>query len=210
MNIITRAEAKSLGLKRYFTGMACKRGHVAERFVNSARCVECNKVICNEWASKNSDVKSSIDRNYRDKNRDSISAYKKSWYLRNRGHVIEKSLHRSKSDPESARERRRAWKQRNPEYAAFSEGVRRARKLQAIPMWFGEFDELVWQEAAELVRTRELETGISWAADHMIPLAGRKVCGLHMAENCQVIPSVINLEKNNKMILTKRLEWLKY
>lgn len=39
--VITRAEAKRLGLKKYFTGVACKRGHVAERYVANWVCVDC-------------------------------------------------------------------------------------------------------------------------------------------------------------------------
>ena len=31
--LISCAEAKALGLKRYFTGKPCKHGHVAERWV---------------------------------------------------------------------------------------------------------------------------------------------------------------------------------
>lgn len=40
--IITRAEAKALGLKRYFTGNACKNGHVAEKYTNCSLCVVCS------------------------------------------------------------------------------------------------------------------------------------------------------------------------
>jgi hypothetical protein len=40
-NIISRAEARALGLKRYFTGEPCKRGHVAERGVSCPGCMEC-------------------------------------------------------------------------------------------------------------------------------------------------------------------------
>lgn len=39
--IITRDEAKASGLKRYFTGEPCKRGHVAERYVNNGQCCGC-------------------------------------------------------------------------------------------------------------------------------------------------------------------------
>ena len=39
--IISRAEARALGLKRYFTGEPCKRGHVAERGVSCPGCMEC-------------------------------------------------------------------------------------------------------------------------------------------------------------------------
>ena len=37
-----RSEAREKGLKRFFTGDPCKRGHVSERYVSSAGCVECH------------------------------------------------------------------------------------------------------------------------------------------------------------------------
>lgn len=40
--VITRAQAKALGLSRYFTGKPCKHGHVAERRIEG-KCVECVK-----------------------------------------------------------------------------------------------------------------------------------------------------------------------
>lgn len=39
--IISRAEAQARGLKRYFTGKPCKRGHTAERYVARKGCIEC-------------------------------------------------------------------------------------------------------------------------------------------------------------------------
>ncbi len=42
MEIVSRENAKRLGLKRYYTGKRCKYGHVAERWV-TGRCVECFK-----------------------------------------------------------------------------------------------------------------------------------------------------------------------
>jgi hypothetical protein len=40
---ITRTEAKKLGLKTYFTGHPCSRGHVSPRYVSCWACVECLK-----------------------------------------------------------------------------------------------------------------------------------------------------------------------
>jgi hypothetical protein len=39
--IISRADAKAAGLRKYFTGKPCKRGHVAEHYVTGP-CVVCN------------------------------------------------------------------------------------------------------------------------------------------------------------------------
>ena len=41
MQIISRAQAKALGLKRYFTGLFCKHGHIAERSVANRGCAQC-------------------------------------------------------------------------------------------------------------------------------------------------------------------------
>ncbi|EMX0849477.1 hypothetical protein AAF302_000683 [Pluralibacter gergoviae] len=41
MKIITRVEAATLGLKRYYTGKLCKHGHNSERWVHNGHCVEC-------------------------------------------------------------------------------------------------------------------------------------------------------------------------
>jgi hypothetical protein len=40
---ITKKDALTQGLKRYFTGVPCKRGHVSERMVSSAICLDCHR-----------------------------------------------------------------------------------------------------------------------------------------------------------------------
>jgi 5-methylcytosine-specific restriction endonuclease McrA len=49
MKIILFKEAKLLGVSRYFTGKPCKRGHVAERFVCSNKCMECRREDKRKW-----------------------------------------------------------------------------------------------------------------------------------------------------------------
>jgi hypothetical protein len=51
-NIIGRDEARALGLKRFFTGKPCKRGHIAERYIGSGRCVQCDRTLTREHARK--------------------------------------------------------------------------------------------------------------------------------------------------------------
>jgi hypothetical protein len=52
MQIISRAEAKAKGLNRYFTGKPCKHGHVAERKVFNATCVECERATIKKYREK--------------------------------------------------------------------------------------------------------------------------------------------------------------
>lgn len=42
MNIISKNEALAQGLKRYFTGRPCYRGHIAERLISNRKCLECH------------------------------------------------------------------------------------------------------------------------------------------------------------------------
>jgi 5-methylcytosine-specific restriction endonuclease McrA len=51
--IVTQAQARASGLSRYFTGRACKAGHVAERYVSSGGCVPCAVSFAASWRSAN-------------------------------------------------------------------------------------------------------------------------------------------------------------
>jgi hypothetical protein len=51
IRIISRKAARARGLRNYFTGEPCKRGHIAERAVSGC-CVECRRVRARErWAA---------------------------------------------------------------------------------------------------------------------------------------------------------------
>ncbi len=52
MTPVTRQHAIGRGLKRYFTGLACLRGHVAERYVLNGGCVECMRQAAEEQQRK--------------------------------------------------------------------------------------------------------------------------------------------------------------
>lgn len=67
--IRSRKEAKELGLTRYFTGHPCKHGHVAERDVINATCVECSL----GWKRRNAER---------------VLQYAKDWYYQNREHSL--------------------------------------------------------------------------------------------------------------------------
>jgi hypothetical protein len=75
---------------------------------------------------------------------------------------------------------------------------RRAAKLQAIPCWFSELDDFVLSEAYSHAKHLEELTGVKYHVDHIVPLQGNLVSGLHCADNIQVITATENLTKSNK------------
>ena len=175
---------------------------------------------------------------YSAENQDKRRASKARWSAKNPGYATrwrnanidaarEREARYRAENPEKARERAarnyaanpNKVRERNARYLQTPAGqasrrkrraTRRARELQAVPCWYGEFDDLVMTEAANLAAMRESATGFPWEVDHMIPLACRKACGLHCAENMQVIPARVNESKQNKFILTNPGEWLRH
>jgi hypothetical protein len=73
--------------------------------------------------------------------------------------------------------------------------TRRARKLNAVPLWA---DQFVIKEIYELAQLRTRMTGVAWHVDHIVPLQSKLVCGLHVEHNLRVILGAENLKKSNK------------
>ena len=64
-----------------------------------------------------------------------------------------------------------------------------------------EFTKLVTAEAHDLRKRRNEVFGFEWHVDHVLPLKGKNVCGLHIWSNLQVIPKVQNLRKGIQEVL---------
>lgn len=61
MDIISKEDAKSQQLSRFYTGIPCKHGHVGERFVRNGYCVKCTNELNVRWKKK-----TGYDKRFRD------------------------------------------------------------------------------------------------------------------------------------------------
>lgn len=73
----------------------------------------------------------------------------------------------------------------------------RAARIQRTPKWLTDND---LQRMKDLYTERELLSleGEEYHVDHIIPLQGKLVSGLHVPNNLQLIPAKENLQKYNK------------
>lgn len=135
---------------------------------------------------------------YTERNREKIAAYARAYAERNRSEVtarrrLARSLNR---DAILAQERQRRID--NPEIFRAYRARRRAVKLLAYLPFDADLFDLVEIEACDLACRREAATGFEWEVDHIVPLQGRAVCGLHTEHNLAVIPKRENRSKGNR------------
>ena len=69
--------------------------------------------------------------------------------------------------------------------------------MQATPPWLNYDHKQEIEFTYSLAKECELLTGDQYHVDHIVPLQGENVCGLHVPWNLQVLPADINLKKSN-------------
>ena len=75
--------------------------------------------------------------------------------------------------------------------------ARRLGKMQRTPLWLTDFDKLKIQCFYSVAAMLTRENKEPWHVDHIVPLQGKTVSGLHVANNLQVLPAKLNLAKAN-------------
>lgn len=213
MEIISKKEAKKLGLKNYFTGKPCSKGHLAERKVSCGNCILCQR---------------ENNKTYREQHKEKIQAYNKEYlkkyYAENKEKLLanqreywEKNKHRFSERQAEYREKNREQKRLSDrEYRVVHKEKfnlstanskkkkpakyialilrRRAKQRQSIPIWYDESAvDLIIQQRDELTESTKIIHNI----DHIVPVISDFVCGLHWHGNMQILTKSENSAKSN-------------
>lgn len=175
-----RAEAKRLGLSTYYTGKPCKYGHIAERVTANGTCKVCVVTISSKVRAKSKDVTKERNARYYADNAETLAVVNRTW---------------RKKNPERLKSIRDAhYKANRPAYTAAS-AKRKAAILMACPPWADhKAIAMVYAEAARI----STESGIPHDVDHIVPLQGKNVCGLHVHWNLSPLPASANRAKQNR------------
>lgn len=218
--ILSWSEAKNLGFVRYFTGKPCKRGHVSERFSSTGNCAQCladtrrrdraeNPDRYRQYSRKSSRQKRAnnperireLDRARYAANAEKMRERQRTARAENSDRYRELSRRRYAANPqawrqyftanrEKVRERMRKWHEKNPERRRTYQAARRAALLNATPAW------------ADLSAIAEFYANCQagMQVDHEIPLKGKYVCGLHVADNLRYLSPSENFSKRNLFV----------
>jgi hypothetical protein len=150
---------------------------------------------------------------YREKNKAKAYQRVKEWRAANPEKWKKQQQRYSKKHPDIIAVKSLRWKKANPERVAelsrknrlkhkarvlANKAKYRASKRNKTPIWVDKEHLWLIKQAYELAILRTKQFGFLWHVDHIIPLCGKKVSGLHVIENLQVIPGAENLLKNNK------------
>lgn len=205
----------------YLTGLPCKNGHVAERMTDTGSCTECRRE--GDRRRYALDPKKIIERkqeHYR-LNAEKIKERRRAKYAENpdKERIVarERSAEWRAANPDKVKAQsplKRAYKQANPEKSAALLAKRRAAKLLRTPKWLTKDDFWMMEQAYDLARLRSQMFGFEWHVDHIAPLQGEEVSGLHVPWNLRVIPWFENVSKGNRLLeacaaLKSPLDYLK-
>jgi hypothetical protein len=91
------------------------------------------------------------------------------------------------------------WRNENPDKNTAKTARYNAKKLKATPSWLTNEQKSQIESVYWLARLQQELTDEQYHVDHIVPLRGKTVCGLHVPWNLQVMSAKENMTKGNKL-----------
>jgi 5-methylcytosine-specific restriction endonuclease McrA len=213
--IVTRAEAKAAGDRFFFTGLKCRHGHIAQRYVAQGLCVECAKAAANRqraddpmrhqallaaWRKANPERVNALNQKWADANPERVRAYQKQWRIENRDTIRARTMAWREANRERWDEAAREWQKANLDRVKVSRANRRTKVR-------GNGGSHTPEQIADLLakqRQRCVGCGASirknYEADHIIPVSRG---GTSDISNIQLLCRPCNRGKHTK----SQIQW---
>jgi len=166
------------------------------RYGVEATCKQCNAIRLQDWQGRNRDKCRSYQQKYVSKNKLKAREMTENWRKKNKAHTSEYSRTYRLDNLEEVKERYKEWAKNNKARVAAHNAARNACKIQRTVGW-GNKEKIreIYNAAAAF---KFFNPFGRHCVDHIIPLRGKCVSGLHVEENLQVMTGVENNQKYNK------------
>jgi hypothetical protein len=157
------------------TCKTCKETKPIEEFHRNKLSPCGRRHVCRSCSGK-------IGKRWRENNPDRVKEYAAVYYEENK---------------ERLKPIRKFWDQINPDKLVARTRRYRTKKSKACPDWLTEEQHKEIEEFYWLAKDLRSVTGEEYHVDHIVPLQGKHVCGLHVPWNLQLLPKDLNLRKSN-------------
>jgi hypothetical protein len=158
---------------------------------------ERKKAANKAWYEANKARKAATGKAWKEANREKCRVSYRHWYAANPDKARAAMNRWREANPEKAREATDRWQRENPDKLRANSALRKARKLAACPAWV---DRAVLTAIFEGCPE-------GFHVDHIHPLKGKDVCGLHIPINLQYLPDDENMSKGNKAPPPGYFDW---
>jgi hypothetical protein len=123
--------------------------------------------------------------------------YNKKQYQKNKNARAEYNRKYRQNNRDAMIEYTRKWKQENKGAINAGKAKRRAHKRNSTPEWLTEEQDNKIKMYYKIAKALEKMDGVKRHVDHIVPLKGKGVRGLHVPWNLQILTAEANLSKNN-------------
>jgi len=180
-------ETKELEL--FSKASSCKDGH-------RNYCKTCHNKYKRDWYKDNQSQHYQKCRLWVQNNPDKVDKYKSAY--RDKSTSKAKAKQYREYNREKLTQNKLQWSISN---RGKSNAIKKRYKLakqNRTPKWLTIDDLWLIEEVYDIAAKRSRMTGIQWHVDHIYPLQGRTVSGLHVPDNLQVITAKENFKKGNR------------
>lgn len=171
-------------------GRPCRHGHGTPRYASNNRCPECASL----YQKQHRTVQNKAHKKWRSANPEKVAVKNKRYYQAHSKEAKIKSRERYWANPEKVRAQVLQRIRDNSEKDAAKTAFRRAYKLKATPKW------LTREHKAAIMKFYRRAKELGLVVDHIVPLRGEAVCGLHVPWNLQLLSLSENSSKGNSWV----------
>ena len=187
-------EEKPLGL---FPGQFVKK---QGKYYYQGRCKSCRSEYRRKQHAENPEIKRAYDKQWRLDNLEKVREYDRVRWFNGKS---EQNKEYRANNPEKVKTWRKRDYEKNkstPEFLARANAISRrhqAAKRNAVPVWadLQQIKDIYLQ-----AKKKSKDEGLNYQVDHIVPLQGNEVCGLHVEYNLQILTAEENIFKSNKLV----------